>query len=45
VDDKGHNIFNVRAGSGPDVVSLGHALGDHHLAVIAACLMVKEAAN
>ena len=41
VDGKGSYVSDVRAGSGPDVVSLGHALGDHHLAVIAACLRLS----
>ena len=38
VDGKGSYVSDVRAGSDPDVISLGHALGEHHLAVIAVCL-------
>jgi hypothetical protein len=42
VDGKGSYVSDVRAGSGPDIVSLGHALGHHHLPVIAACLRLSR---
>ena len=38
VDGKGSYVSDIRAGSCADIISLGHALGDHHLAVVAACL-------
>jgi hypothetical protein len=38
VDGKGSYVSDIRTGSRFDFVSLGHALGDHDLAVVAACL-------